>query len=118
MGRCAVWLVAAWMLAGGPVLVLASDGERVTVTDFGDMEPVTFQHSRHAEDYDCVICHHPNASGGGHRCGACHASEGNGPVVSLEQAAHGERIGRCWGCHLSQKARKKFECDNCHKEVR
>lgn len=96
----------------------AADGESITVTNFGDMEPVTFPHTRHTESVDCADCHHPSASGGGHRCGSCHASEGAGGAVSLEQAAHAEKVGKCWGCHLAKQARKKLECENCHRETK
>ena len=108
------------LLAVGGILLLptgevvASDGQKIQVTNFGDADVVAFNHTRHSEDFDCSTCHHQRASGGGHRCGACHLSEPKGPVPSMEQAAHADRVGKCWGCHWSKSAKKKLDCEDCH----
>ncbi|MBI5017854.1 MAG: cytochrome c3 family protein [Deltaproteobacteria bacterium] len=100
-----------WVL--GPAGVRA--GQDVTVTNFGEMEPVVFDHTSHAESHGCDTCHHPKSSGGAHRCGSCHRAQDTKAGMKFEDAAHKEGVGRCWGCHLKKGARKALECEQCHR---
>ena len=93
---------------------LAGAAQEITVTNYGEMEPVIFNHTRHATDLGCDTCHHAQYTEGAHRCGACHVGE-DGKTLRFEEAAHKEKVGRCWGCHLAPKARKPMECEGCHR---
>ncbi|GAB6062032.1 cytochrome c3 family protein [Deferrisoma palaeochoriense] len=102
------------------ILVVALVGpaaaQRIQVTNYGEMEPVLFPHSEHAERFHCDTCHHPERSEGSHRCGACHRATPEGGTPSMEQAAHGEGdvTGKCRPCHFGPKAKKALECEDCH----
>ena len=87
----------------------------VTVTNFGEMDPVVFDHTTHAETHGCEACHHVKRSGGAHRCGTCHLEQETKAGIKLEDAAHKEGVGKCWGCHLKKEARKKLDCEDCHR---
>lgn len=101
-----------WLALAGTALAK----QPLKVTNFGDNDPVVFDHTTHAESFGCEACHHPKRSGGSHRCGTCHVAEGSKQVLSMEDAAHKEGVGKCWSCHLKNGAQKKFECEDCHRE--
>lgn len=110
------FVLALLVLAGALACVaFAADGQRITVTSYGGMDPVVFDHTRHAEDLGCETCHHPKGSGGAHRCGGCHRAKDGKGSLRLEEAAHKPGAGKCWGCHLGPKARKKLDCEGCHR---
>jgi len=106
-------VVCASLLAFGAV-PLAGAVQEIKVTNYGEMEPVIFNHTRHAEDLGCDTCHHAKGTEGAHRCGACHRGE-DGKTLRFEEAAHKDKVGRCWPCHLAPKARKPLECEDCHR---
>lgn len=87
----------------------------LTVTGFGSMDPVVFDHTTHADAHGCEACHHAKQSGGAHRCGTCHLANDTKGGMKFEDAAHKEGVGKCWGCHLSPEARRKLDCEDCHK---
>jgi hypothetical protein len=109
-------LLAAAALAGVSAAGAGgASGRRITVTSFGEMAPVVFDHTRHAQDLGCDTCHHPKGTReGAHRCGACHGPKAEGKAIRFEDAAHKENVGKCWACHLGPKAKKKLDCDDCH----
>ncbi len=110
------FVLALLVVAGALACVaVAADGQRITVTSYGEMDPVVFDHTRHAEDLGCETCHHPKGSGGAHRCGGCHRAKDGKGSLRLEEAAHKPGAGKCWGCHLGPKARKKLDCEGCHR---
>jgi len=111
-GRAAL----AGLLALGLACAAGTAGavQEITVTNYGEMEPVIFNHTRHAEDLGCDTCHHAKGTEGAHRCGACHRGE-DGKTLRFEEAAHKDGVGRCWPCHLAPKARKPLECEDCHR---
>lgn len=90
-------------------------GQEIQVTNYGEMPPVILHHGKHADSFTCETCHHPERSGGAHRCGYCHRDEARGKVATLHDAAHKEGVGKCWACHFKQGARKKLDCDSCHR---
>jgi hypothetical protein len=112
--RC-VSVAAICVLAAVGALGAVPGAHYLVVSNFGDMDAVIFNHTRHAEENDCAVCHHPNRSEGAHRCAACHLDEPNGPVMKIEDAAHREGVGKCWACHFSKRAQKKLDCDDCHR---
>ena len=106
--KCAGLVLAAALLAW----TAAFAGEKLTPTNYGEMEPVVFNHTQHADRVGCENCHHnPNAE---HRCGYCHKAEERDGVPALEDAAHREGVGKCWGCHLKEKVTRPLECEDCH----
>lgn len=105
-------LLAAAALAASAAM--GSAGRRIAVTNHGEMDPVVFDHTRHAEEMACDTCHHPSATEGAHRCGACHGPQAAEGAMSLEEAAHKEGVGKCWRCHQGPKARKRLACEGCH----
>jgi len=109
---CAILAAIAAMLF---VAIQSGAGDRIAVTNFGEMERVIFDHDWHADELGCETCHHPRELGRSHRCGRCHQAEAEGPVIKLEDAAHKEGVGRCWKCHLAKGARKSLECEDCHR---
>lgn len=100
-------LLAALLLA-----TAAFAASELTPTNYGDMEPVVFNHTDHAGRIDCSRCHHNSTME--HRCGYCHKDQERDGVPSLEDAAHGEETGKCWGCHRKEKARHALDCEDCH----
>jgi hypothetical protein len=112
--RVVLFALALMAAAAGRGAEAAADGERITVTNYGDMDPVSFNHTNHAGQFDCTTCHHPRDTQGAHRCGACHRANERGRAMKIEDAAHKEKVGKCWGCHLSPTARRPFDCDDCH----
>ncbi|HSH69567.1 MAG TPA: cytochrome c3 family protein [Deferrisomatales bacterium] len=99
----------------GTVLVASTAafaGQNLTPTNYGEMEPVVFNHTAHAGRADCSSCHHTKSQE--HRCGYCHKAEATGDVPSLEDAAHREGAGKCWACHLKEKAKRVLDCEDCH----
>jgi len=104
-------LVSLWALG---LVGAAGAVQEITVTNYGEMEPVIFNHTRHATDLGCETCHHAQRTEGAHRCGACHLGDA-GKNLKFEDAAHKEKVGRCWACHLAPKARKSLECEGCHR---
>ncbi len=112
MGVKILLMVLAGLLAGtGATLA----GQKLRPTNYGEMEPVVFDHTKHAEDVGCPGCHHPERSEGSHRCGGCHLAEERSGYLSLEDAAHKEGVGKCWSCHLKERARHALECEDCHR---
>ena len=111
------WFAVCLLMGIGGVAwgALAAAGQRITVTNYGEMDPVVFDHTRHAEEHGCDTCHHAKGSEGAHRCGGCHRAEGGKGSLRLEEAAHKEGVGKCWGCHRGPSARKKLDCDDCHR---
>lgn len=110
---------AGWLCGLGVALLVAGTAQAkqlLTVTNFGEMEPVVFDHTAHAESFGCETCHHAKRSGGAHRCGTCHTGKAVRKIPTFEDAAHKEGLGKCWGCHLKEGARKKLECEDCHRE--
>jgi len=107
--------VAACLLALVPGFARATQAKQpLKVTNFGDMDPVVFDHTTHAESFSCETCHHAKRSGGSHRCGSCHEGEASAVAMTFEDAAHKEGVGKCWGCHFKNGAQKKLECEQCH----
>ena len=108
MKRVVVFL-AATLLASTAVFA----GSDLTPTNYGEMEPVVFNHTEHAERVGCPNCHHnPGAE---HRCGYCHGPKARNGVPSLEQAAHRKGAGKCWTCHLKKGATRPLKCEACHR---
>ncbi|MBE0617540.1 MAG: hypothetical protein IH608_06400 [Proteobacteria bacterium] len=99
----------------GACVAVAAAGQRITVTSYGEMDPVVFDHTGHAEDLGCETCHHAKGSECAHRCGGCHRAEDGSGSLRLEEAAHKDGVGKCWGCHRGPKARKMLDCDDCHR---
>jgi hypothetical protein len=100
------------------VFAFAADEPKgpTTVTNFGKMPAVTFKHSTHKKDQQCKTCHHKE-DGGNYKCGtaACHQAEA-GKSIKLKDAAHKDKVGKCWSCHFkaSPKATKPMKCNECH----
>lgn len=76
---------------------------------------VPFDHDRHAEDLDCLLCHHSYENGENAwepdmetRCSACHEAGDRGRL-GLRQAWHGQ----CVGCHEKSPA-APVTCGQCH----
>lgn len=76
---------------------------------------VPFDHDRHAEDLDCVLCHHNYENGQNiwepdmeTRCSACHVAGDRGRL-GLRQAWHGQ----CVGCH-EKNPKAPVTCGECH----
>jgi hypothetical protein len=113
--RTCLALAIAGAFALAPCTVEAQGEQEVTVTNFGEIEPVVFNHTAHAEAHGCEACHHPKRATGAHRCGSCHLAQDTKTTMKFEDAAHKEGVGRCWACHLKKGARKKLECEDCHR---
>jgi len=107
--RRSVVLLATMLLVSTAVFA----GSNLTPTNYGEMEPVQFNHTEHAERVGCPNCHH--SSGAEHRCGYCHRPKARNGAPALEQAAHREGAGKCWACHLKEKAIHPLECEACHR---
>ena len=101
-------LLAAVLLASAAAFA----GQNLTPTNYGGMEPVVFNHTAHAGRADCSSCHHNQSME--HRCGYCHRAETLEGVPSMEDAAHREGVGKCWVCHLKEKAPRALDCEDCH----
>jgi hypothetical protein len=100
------------------VFAFAADEPKapIKITNFGKMPAVTFKHSTHKKELKCQSCHHKEAKGT-YKCGtaACHQAEA-GKAVKLKDAAHKEKVGKCWSCHFaaSPKVVKPLKCKDCH----
>ena len=81
---------------------------------------VTFSHARHAEELECLRCHHDydamgnNTGGDGQSCADCHTPSGGENPIPLTLAFHMQ----CKGCHqdLNTAGGKALPvmCGQCH----
>ena len=81
---------------------------------------VSFSHVRHADELECLRCHHDfdelgnNTGGDGQACAECHAATSGDNPIPLTLAFHTQ----CKGCHqaLNASGRKTppVMCGQCH----
>lgn len=120
MRRFLLVLSAAVLAPGFSARVGRTEGApqgAIKVCGYGKKPAVTFDHEKHA-DVACEGCHHTRPSGAdGYQCCSCHgfgdSEETKAP--RLQDAVHGKGKGKCFGCHLSQRATKRLRCADCHK---
>ena len=118
------WLLATSLLAAAGVALADATGvidvslapkAPQLVTNYGEKEPVLFDHATHlGQDLPCERCHH-NASNNEFKCGDCHKKEA-GEAPKMKHAAHKDKVGKCWSCHHDKKeATHPMKCKDCHK---
>jgi hypothetical protein len=111
----ALALVAAF--AASPAMAETKIPETITIKGAqAKKPPVVFPHGQHAEQFDCVKCHHKAASKEeAASCFKCHGVDPNAPDPSVASAKENPFHIRCRGCHKEQE-KGPSKCSGCHKE--
>lgn len=117
-------IVCTVMFCGGVFLSAALGQDEIIVLNSSELgrhqRPlVSFKHEMHAEEIECLRCHHEyddygvNSGGDGQRCAECHTASAGSNPVPLMRAFHLQ----CKGCHqkLSKTGDTKPRmCGQCH----
>ncbi len=118
-------------LAPGVLSAQAAEQGPDTVRYEAKRGNVTFTHGAHAEDVECVTCHHESkpekpakASADGkqivEKCSACHTTPVAEPMTTpLRKAYHDttRKTGLCIDCHKKKTAageKAPVGCSDCH----
>lgn len=100
-----------------------------TVVFTPDRGKVTLAHRKHAEQLECVVCHHDSRpekplESPRQKCGACHTDPVSEPMkTDRRNAMHdtAAREGLCYSCHNSEAEAGKpvpDRCSDCHRRER
>jgi hypothetical protein len=78
--------------------------------------PVSFNHLKHGDDFDCSVCHHNVEKGAmdGNSCFECHGKDPDANDPSVSSAKENPFHIRCRGCH-KEKGEGPTKCNDCHK---
>lgn len=78
--------------------------------------PVVFAHEKHADDIDCVTCHHTvTKDKKAQSCFECHGKNPEIPKPSSANQKDNPFHIRCKGCHKEQ-GKGPTKCVECHTE--
>lgn len=102
---CATFLMIGMLSAQSDIMTLESTKGNIT-----------YPHKEHADNFDCVTCHHKDEAGKTPTpCRECHKK---GAKVSKMKTFHNKTAANsCRGCHEKEgKGPKYSPCSNCHKK--